>query len=78
MDYWRAFDFSDQAMSRELGEMLVKAGRISQEQLAQALDQQRETKEKLGEVLVRIGAISDEEELSTFVETTKHRRPEAG
>ena len=67
MNYWRAFDFSDQAMSRELGEMLVKAGRISQEQLAQALDQQRETKEKLGEVLVRIGAISDEEELSTFV-----------
>ena len=67
MNYWRAFDFSDQAMSRELGEMLVKAGRISQGQLAQALDQQRETKEKLGEVLVRIGAISDEEELSTFV-----------
>jgi len=47
--------------------MLVKAGKISQEQLAQALDQQRETKEKLGEVLIRIGAISDEEELSTFV-----------
>ena len=47
--------------------MLVKAGRISQEQLGQALDQQRETKEKLGEVLIRIGAISDEEELSTFV-----------
>jgi type IV pilus assembly protein PilB len=47
--------------------MLVKAGKISQEQLAQALDQQRETKEKLGEVLIRMGAISDEEELSTFV-----------
>jgi type IV pilus assembly protein PilB len=47
--------------------MLVKAGKISQEQLAKALDQQRETKEKLGEALIRIGAISDEEELSTFV-----------
>jgi type IV pilus assembly protein PilB len=47
--------------------MLVKAGKISEEQLAQALDQQRETKEKLGEVLIRTGAISDEEDLSTFV-----------
>ncbi|MGB7062271.1 MAG: type IV-A pilus assembly ATPase PilB [Candidatus Zixiibacteriota bacterium] len=54
-------------MSRELGEMLVKAGKISQDQLAQALDLQRETKEKLGEVLIRMGAVSDEEELSTFV-----------
>ncbi|MGB2768164.1 MAG: type IV-A pilus assembly ATPase PilB [Candidatus Zixiibacteriota bacterium] len=54
-------------MSRELGEMLVKAGKISQDQLAHALDLQRETKEKLGEVLIRTGAVSDEEELSTFV-----------
>ena len=54
-------------MSRELGEMLVKAGKISQEQLAQAVNLQKETKEKLGEVLIRMGAVSDEEELSTFV-----------
>jgi len=54
-------------MSRELGEMLVKAGKISEEQLAQALDLQKRGEEKLGDVLVRMGAISNEEDLSEFV-----------
>jgi len=54
-------------MSRELGEMLVKAGKISQEQLAKALDLQKETEDKLGNILVKMGAISSEEELSQFI-----------
>jgi type IV pilus assembly protein PilB len=54
-------------MSTELGHMLVKAGKISEDQLAQALEVQRESKEKLGEVLIRMGALSTEEELSEFI-----------
>jgi type IV pilus assembly protein PilB len=47
--------------------MLVKAGKISEEQLVQALELQKESKEKLGEVLIRQGALSSEEELSEFI-----------
>lgn len=46
---------------------MVKAGKISEDQLAQALEVQRESKEKLGEVLIRMGALSTEEELSEFI-----------
>lgn len=54
-------------MSHELGDMLVKAGKISEEQLAKALDQQKRSEEKFGDILVKIGALSSEEELSEFV-----------
>ena len=54
-------------MSHELGEMLVKAGKISDEQLARALELQKKSDEKLGPVLVQMGAISDEDELSEFI-----------
>jgi type IV pilus assembly protein PilB len=54
-------------MSQELGEMLVKAGKITDEQLAQALELQKKGDEKLGQVLVQMGAISDEDELSEFI-----------
>jgi type IV pilus assembly protein PilB len=54
-------------MSRELGEMLVKAGKISEEQLAQALELQKRSEEKLGNILIKMGFVSDEEELSEFV-----------
>ncbi|MGB8656382.1 MAG: type IV-A pilus assembly ATPase PilB [Candidatus Zixiibacteriota bacterium] len=54
-------------MSRELGDMLVKAGKISEEQLAQALDLQKRNEEKLGDILIKMGALSSEEELSEFV-----------
>ncbi len=47
--------------------MLVKAGKISEEQLAQALQSQKESKEKLGDALIRMGALSNEEELSEFI-----------
>ncbi len=54
-------------MSSELGEMLVKAGKISGEQLTQALDLQKTNKEKLGDILIKTGALSSEEDLSEFI-----------
>jgi type IV pilus assembly protein PilB len=54
-------------MSTELGHMLVKAGKISEDQLAQALEVQNDSKEKLGDILIEMGAISSEEVLSEFI-----------
>jgi type IV pilus assembly protein PilB len=54
-------------MSHELGEMLVKAGKITDEQLARALELQKKDDQKLGQVLVQMGAISGEDELSEFI-----------
>jgi type IV pilus assembly protein PilB len=54
-------------MSHELGKMLVQAGKITDEQLAKALEAQKRGDEKLGQVLIRMGAIADEDELSEFV-----------
>ncbi|HVP36605.1 MAG TPA: type IV-A pilus assembly ATPase PilB [Terriglobales bacterium] len=54
-------------MSVELGEMLVKAGKISREQLDKALELQKKGDAKLSQVLIKMGAIQDEDELSEFV-----------
>lgn len=54
-------------MSIELGEMLVKSGKISQEELDHALEVQKESKGRLSNVLIEIGAIADEEELFEFI-----------
>lgn len=54
-------------MLHELGTMLVKAGKITDEQLTKALELQKKGDEKLGQILVRTGAISDEDELSEFI-----------
>ncbi|KPL00614.1 MAG: type II secretion system protein GspE, partial [candidate division Zixibacteria bacterium SM23_73_2] len=54
-------------MSAELGKMLVKAGKITEDQLNKATELQKKTKSKLGDLLVEIGAIGDEEELLEFV-----------
>jgi type IV pilus assembly protein PilB len=54
-------------MSAELGVMLVKAGKISQDQLDQAMALVREKKEKLEAALVTIGAVASEDEITTFV-----------
>jgi type IV pilus assembly protein PilB len=54
-------------MSIELGKMLVKAGKINEDQLNKALELQKSTNGKLGEILVRIGAIEDENLVSEFV-----------
>ncbi|MCK4428088.1 MAG: type IV-A pilus assembly ATPase PilB, partial [candidate division Zixibacteria bacterium] len=54
-------------MSRELGEILVKAGKITEEQLAKALELQKKSDEKLGEILVQMGVMGDGDEFSEFV-----------
>jgi type IV pilus assembly protein PilB len=54
-------------MTHELGEMLVKAGKVTDEQLAKALELQKKSDEKLEQVLIRMGAITDEDELSEFI-----------
>jgi type IV pilus assembly protein PilB len=53
-------------MSRELGNILVKAGKITSDQLAKALEIQKGSKENLGNILVRLGAVASEEELAEF------------
>ncbi|MEE9441203.1 MAG: type IV-A pilus assembly ATPase PilB [candidate division Zixibacteria bacterium] len=54
-------------MSAELGAMLVKAGKISEDQLEKALAMKEQNKEHFGEALVKVGAIGSEEELSDFI-----------
>ena len=54
-------------MALELGKMLVKAGKITEEQLHKALEMQKDGSAKLGEVLVKIGAVSDENVISEFI-----------
>ena len=49
-----------------LGDLLVKAGLISAEQLTQALDHQKKTNARLGSCLVTLGFITDEE-VTTFL-----------
>jgi type IV pilus assembly protein PilB len=54
-------------MAIELGKILVKAGKITEEQLNKALDMQKSSGGKLGEILVKIGAVADENIISEFV-----------
>ena len=54
-------------MSSELGSVLVKAGKIDQEQLDKALALVKEQKIKFETALVKLGAIETEEEVSRFV-----------
>lgn len=54
-------------MSVELGEILVKAGKITHRELDRALEIQKKTNGKLSNILVEIGVIQDEEELFEFI-----------
>lgn len=54
-------------MSTELGQMLVKAGKITPEQLDHALDVQEKTNDKLTDILVKTGAVADEDTLVHFI-----------
>jgi type IV pilus assembly protein PilB len=54
-------------MALELGKMLVKAGKITEEQLHQALEMQKNGAGKLGEILVKLGAVPDENVISEFI-----------
>jgi len=53
-------------MELPLGDLLVTMSHISKEQLAEAIEQQKETGARLGDVLVKMGAITDEEILNAL------------
>lgn len=59
-----------------LGELLLKAGRLTKEQIDAALREQQRTGEKLGEVLVRLGLLM-ENELDAVLSFQQHQRGEA-
>ena len=50
------------AHSERIGEILVRDGLITREQLQHALLEQKKTKEKLGAILVRLGLITERTE----------------
>ena len=49
------------AKYRRLGELLIDAGAITNDQLEQALAIQKETKERLGEALINHGFMSEDQ-----------------
>lgn len=51
-----------------LGELLVKRGLLSEDELGRALDEQKETSEVLGQVLVRLGFIAEKDLLKMLSE----------
>jgi type IV pilus assembly protein PilB len=54
-------------MALELGKMLVKSGKITEEQLNKALEMQKDGAGKLGDILVKLGAVPDENVISEFI-----------
>jgi type IV pilus assembly protein PilB len=54
-------------MTAELGEVLVKSGKITKDQLTKALEHQKKTNAKLGDILIEMGVLSDEDELFEFI-----------
>jgi type IV pilus assembly protein PilB len=54
-------------MSSELSSILVKAGKITQEQADEALERVKQTKEKFTKVLVDMGAVGTEEEIAGLI-----------
>jgi type IV pilus assembly protein PilB len=51
-------------MATKIGEMLLKANQITQEQLRHALEAQKKTKDRIGTILVKTGSIKEPELLS--------------
>ena len=54
-------------MSAELSAILVKAGKITQDQANTALERSKLTKENFSKVLVDLGAVASEDEVTSFV-----------
>ncbi len=59
-----------------LGQMLLRGGAVTAEQLAQALDRQRRTKQRLGSVLIDMGLI-DEDSLAKYLGEQFQKEPVA-
>ena len=45
---------------KRLGDILVEAGFLSQDQIQEALEDQKRSGEKLGDILIRLGMITPE------------------
>ena len=60
-------------MSTELCSILVKAGKITQEQADEAADQVKQNKQKLSAVLVQMGALGSEQEFSEFLKLQREQ-----
>ncbi|HQK25796.1 MAG TPA: type II secretion system protein GspE, partial [Synergistaceae bacterium] len=54
-----------------LGDLLVKAGAISDDQLSRALEEQRVTHARLGEVLVKNGWVSERQLVEALADQLK-------
>ncbi len=58
---------------QKLGDILVHEKLITEDQLKQALERQKTTKERLGELLVRMGAISEDDLVRTYALQLGHK-----
>jgi type II secretory ATPase GspE/PulE/Tfp pilus assembly ATPase PilB-like protein len=58
----------------ELGHILIRNGLITSRDLAVALDEQKQTRERLGEILCRQGLITEEDLLDALAHQFGHRR----
>ncbi|MBW1741404.1 MAG: Flp pilus assembly complex ATPase component TadA [Deltaproteobacteria bacterium] len=56
---------------KKLGEMLIEAGKITRQQLEQALSEQRKSGEKLGKTLVRLHILEEKEIIETLSQQLK-------
>lgn len=63
-------------VKKRLGDMLVEAGKITEEQLMRALEEQKTQKIKLGEALMGLGYISQEDFADFFCQTMGYQRVE--
>lgn len=63
-------------VKKRLGDMLVEAGKITEEQLMRALEEQKTQKIKLGEALMGLGFISQEDFADFFCRTMGYQRVE--
>ncbi|MDE6687818.1 MAG: Flp pilus assembly complex ATPase component TadA [Lachnospiraceae bacterium] len=63
-------------VKKRLGDMLVEAGKITEEQLMRALEEQKTQKTKLGETLMSLGFISQEDFADFFCRTMGYQSVE--
>jgi len=60
-----------QREKRRLGDILIQAGMITPDQLAAAIEVQKQTKDRLGKVLIQLGFISEENLIKTLAHQLK-------
>lgn len=63
---------------KRLGDLLIDAGKLSENNLLAALEQQKKLGKKLGEVLIELGVLSEEEIIDAIVQQTGIQAVELG